>query len=165
MKRFFRIENLLLVLPICMVLISRIYYAETFFNEPNNLAIDLNKLIIIQDLYDILLSTLFLLIPFLLHSMLRKWGIGTKWIRVSHVFLTACFFFFSFFSYDMAVSVVPGWHTTIYPSSSFFYSIFFTRTIPSLLFISLQACFALYFTRIALVRFRLNTDPVVSATD
>lgn len=152
MKRILRAENLLfLPLVITSVVIGYQFSSEYVFGESKNWGGVL--------LYVILVSNfmwLVILFPaYLVHYMLRAINRRNRALCFAHVILSIALMVW-FYSEDIfATSVVPGWHTTIYPPLSGLGPFF--PGPENLLFIALQLTFLIY--GIVIIRRWKNNRP------
>jgi membrane-associated HD superfamily phosphohydrolase len=156
MKQLLRIEYLLLIAPLLLPVIAfySVYYGnipeETIYrNDPAN-----NGAILAFEFFMPMCQFLFALLPaYLVHHFLRIIRKRNKMLCFAHVILSliALIYFSSWGNY--AASVVPGWHTTVYPPQAVKTFLFIV------LFVLLQLTFIIYGLMI-IQRWRRTLKPV-----
>ena len=112
-----RIENLLLLVPICATGV----YLYSSFNVPDRY----EEFYAVPTEYTWLFFSLFtdslaqwisiLLTAYLMHYFLRSINRRNKTVCFIHAVATTIVMLYRVCFADFATSVVPGWHTTIYP--------------------------------------------------
>ena len=156
MKKLLRIENLLLITPLLLPVVSyyRLYYAnipeETIYrNDPAN-----NAAILIFEFFVPMCQFLFALLPaYLVHHFLRVIRRRNKGLCFAHVILSLIALAYVGFPGDFATSVVPGWHTTVFsPQSANVFLLI-------VLFVLLQLAFVIY-GLLLIRRWRKTLKPV-----
>ncbi len=113
MKYLLRIENLLLLAPLLFGVYSIIYF--TFSSDPD---FGFEPSAIVNLTIASSLNWMWTLVPgYIMHYFLRVVKRRNKVICFSHVIVSLVISYFTD-GYGFATSVVPGWHTTIYPPLS-----------------------------------------------
>jgi heme/copper-type cytochrome/quinol oxidase subunit 1 len=95
MKRFFlRTENCLLIAPIMITIIERLFFSASAFDIHLH-----DTYFVIANFYIGILLFLSVCIPYLFHFLLRRKGVGSKKVLLSHIVVTIMLLlsFFVFF--------------------------------------------------------------------
>jgi hypothetical protein len=157
LKKLFRIEHLLFVIPWIPLPIQLVQLKKwSFISEQDYLR---------PLIYSYVVSSigigLLLAIPFVFYTLLRKLQLyvhaGIRW---AHIIITTGLLLWSTFPYEVATSVVPGWHTTIFPPQ--FFSVFSVFTLPGLLLMTVQLLVCIYSARRILGAWRQQVNNVPS---
>jgi hypothetical protein len=145
MKRWLlRIENLLFLVPIVMVFPFAYELWASWYGQNQYESFSLPG----QSLGDSIFSVFITFIPeiiysilpiYMMHYFLRVLNIRPRRICVIHILATVLYVLYFYLTSSLAVSVVPGWHTSILPPlwGSFFYGIWSPLWI-------MQAAFLIY---------------------
>ncbi|MBI1780920.1 MAG: hypothetical protein HYR66_06065 [Sphingobacteriales bacterium] len=141
-QRLLRPENLLFVLPVISVGLSEMSMILFAFDSPKEISNQLLGPALMVLTADIISWTLFMTIPYLLYTILRKKNLYQRKVAWIHISLSFFTFLFNLVQFDFATSVVPGWHTTIYPSS-----VLGISSLSNILFLLVQVGFVIYFTK------------------
>lgn len=141
-KWVFKLENILLVLPIAFVVFSELLIFDLGDIVQGNMGNEYLNIFTLQLMIKVIGWTLFILIPYSLYYLLRKKGLYSKRVAWIHTIISVLTFSLILLQFDFATSVVPGWHTTVYPLYYFAFS-----AENSLPFIIVQVVFVLYCVR------------------
>jgi hypothetical protein len=144
-RKLLRIENLLLLVP--LIGLAYMLYDGWFAYYGAN---QFESQVIIRDRtvlhfylllsIDVIFNTFSVILPlYMMHYFLRAIRKRDKRVCVIHV-LTTVLFSLYMMNYTVAFSVVPGWHTTIYPTGFLGSAPFWAEV----LFWLLQAAFIIY---------------------
>ncbi|MBC7848761.1 MAG: hypothetical protein H7Y31_03455 [Chitinophagaceae bacterium] len=144
-KDWLRPENILLIMPLILRVVVHIHFISYGSIASEDRLELLEQRLWIQTAYDIITWTILFFITWSMHLILRRKGLWRPLPAFAHILLTFFLFSMTVFVNDFAVSVIPGWHMSVYPSS---YVGFFTEfDFPTLLLLLVQLFFTIYFTK------------------
>lgn len=144
-RKLFRIENLLLLIPFLGMVpelyeMWASYYGQNLYEFYVIGGGSSGVLYYLMLFITPMLRVFSVILPlYMMHYFLRAIGRGDKRICIIHVLTTFVFSLYTL-NYAVAYSVVPGWHTTLYPSG-------FLGTAPfwvNVLFWLMQVAFIIY---------------------
>jgi cytochrome c oxidase subunit I len=101
-KIFLRIENWLLIVPVMITIIERLFFSAATFDIHQH-----DTYFVIADFHIGILLFLSACVPWLFHFLLRKKGAGHRSILISHVIATAILLLFFFVSFRLQNNGMP----------------------------------------------------------